>query len=211
MTISLLAVGISLFLLWALSLLLRDVLDTSIKGILVDDIAVWIFIFAIWFVVIHFLKKFISWLVDFIRHESNYMLYPCFSWSEINEVVKRGEKYGKKANKLYEKVYPMEGKLPPISEDFKKNLKQYIEFRTVSEICGNNALFMIRANRAVIEEKKNPSQVREEYWWNLEKVYEDETGFFFDHSRRHDNTEERIEKEYQSELKRLEKVRSSRK
>lgn len=212
--IDLLGAVVAFLLLWGAAWLLKDVLDVLFLG----NIGLIILFFLTWWIVALVLRRLIKWLTYFVSHESNHMLYPLFSWSNINEVVKMREKYGKKSSGLFDKIHGKVGLYEkssglldkenlPFSENFKKILKQYIEYKNVSELCWKESIFMIRKNWEIIEDKTDPDKVYREYY-DLERAYEDkEFGKEFIYSLGH-NTKPRIEKEYQSELKRLEKVKA---
>lgn len=130
------------------------------------------------------------------------MLYPCFSWTRINEIFELSKKYSKKRDKLYDEIYNTKKLL--ISDRFKHKLKQYITYKIVSELYGSEFLFMIRKNNEIIEGKKNPEEVQKDYWM-LKRVFEDGIGFIYSPTR--NDTGEQIEKEYQTELNRLHEIK----
>lgn len=111
------------------------------------------------------------------RDSNNYMLYPYYSWRDIDETAILAHKFGNKASKLYDKetkLWPKirerlikEGKkkikFADLDEEYVSISKEHLKYQFVNKSYFDKYLFLIRANEDILNGKKSIEEVEKKY------------------------------------------------
>ncbi len=126
--------------------------------------------------------------------DSNYMLYPYYSWENVDHVNELMKTAGKLANKcehqrikllkqLLKKANKKGGaslKFEDYSEEYLSLFKKRVTYETTRQILNELFFFMLRSNHYILNKKKAVEQIEKEYHAGLWQDILNKDGSDFD-------------------------------